>query len=94
MDVECEILKNFSSLRAVISGLQKTSISHLKNMWADVSRESSEKLKELYSHDKSLRRELMTKVEWRLEVWKERRGEGERGTGQAVVLIVSHLNVL
>ncbi|XP_058393303.1 ral guanine nucleotide dissociation stimulator-like isoform X1 [Diceros bicornis minor] len=34
---ECEILKNFSSLRAVISALQKTSISHLKNTWADVS---------------------------------------------------------
>ncbi|XP_058420505.1 ral guanine nucleotide dissociation stimulator-like isoform X2 [Diceros bicornis minor] len=67
MDVECEILKNFSSLRAVISGLQKTSISHLKNMWADVSRESSEKLKELYSHDKSLRRELMTKNHKTLE---------------------------
>ncbi|XP_058426634.1 uncharacterized protein LOC131423087 isoform X2 [Diceros bicornis minor] len=37
MDAECEILKNFSSLRAVISALQKTSISHLKNTWADVS---------------------------------------------------------
>ncbi|XP_058418059.1 ral guanine nucleotide dissociation stimulator-like [Diceros bicornis minor] len=58
---ECEILKNFSSLRAVVSALQKTSISHLKNTWADVSRESSEKLKEFCSHDKSLRRELMTK---------------------------------
>ncbi|XP_058423296.1 ral guanine nucleotide dissociation stimulator-like isoform X8 [Diceros bicornis minor] len=58
---ECEILKNFSSLRAVISALQKTSISHLKNTWADVSRESSEQLKEFCSHDKSLRRELMTK---------------------------------
>ncbi|XP_058393314.1 ral guanine nucleotide dissociation stimulator-like isoform X7 [Diceros bicornis minor] len=41
MDAECEILKNFSSLRAVISALQKTSISHLKNTWADVSRVSS-----------------------------------------------------
>ncbi|XP_058422763.1 ral guanine nucleotide dissociation stimulator-like isoform X2 [Diceros bicornis minor] len=40
-DRECEILKNFSSLRAVISALQKTSISHLKNTWADVSRVSS-----------------------------------------------------
>ncbi|XP_058384651.1 ral guanine nucleotide dissociation stimulator-like isoform X3 [Diceros bicornis minor] len=30
---ECEILKNFSSPRTVISSLQKTSICHLKNTW-------------------------------------------------------------
>ncbi|XP_058422785.1 ral guanine nucleotide dissociation stimulator-like isoform X2 [Diceros bicornis minor] len=32
-DRECEILKNFSSPRTVISSLQKTSICHLKNTW-------------------------------------------------------------
>ncbi|KAF5921559.1 hypothetical protein HPG69_009127 [Diceros bicornis minor] len=37
------------------------------------SRESSEKFKELYSEDNALSRELMTKIEWRLEVWERRR---------------------
>ncbi|XP_058424910.1 ral guanine nucleotide dissociation stimulator-like isoform X4 [Diceros bicornis minor] len=61
-DRECKILKNFSSPRTVISVLQKTSICHLKNTWGKFpGGESSEKLKERYSQDESLSRELMTK---------------------------------
>ncbi|XP_058392924.1 ral guanine nucleotide dissociation stimulator-like [Diceros bicornis minor] len=52
---ECVIRKNFST-RTVISVLQKTSTNHLKNTWEEVSLDSSEKLKELYSQDESLRR--------------------------------------
>ncbi|XP_058426639.1 ral guanine nucleotide dissociation stimulator-like isoform X2 [Diceros bicornis minor] len=53
---ECEILKNFSSLRAIISALQKTSISHLKNTWADVSRRGPPRLPPRRSSPRECRR--------------------------------------
>ncbi|XP_058396536.1 ral guanine nucleotide dissociation stimulator-like [Diceros bicornis minor] len=66
---ECKILKNFSSPCTVISVLQKTSICHLKNTWGKFpGGESSEKLKEHYSQDESLSRELMTKGNGRMVI--------------------------
>ncbi|XP_058398756.1 ral guanine nucleotide dissociation stimulator-like [Diceros bicornis minor] len=59
---ECEILKNFSSPCTVISALQKTSTSHLKNTRGKFpGGESPENLQELNSQDKPLSRELMIK---------------------------------
>nr|XP_035923570.1 ral guanine nucleotide dissociation stimulator-like isoform X8 [Halichoerus grypus] len=61
IDVECQILKNYSSLHAILSALQNTSICRLKNTWRKVSRKNYKKFKKLQSQDKSLSRELMTR---------------------------------
>nr|XP_035923566.1 ral guanine nucleotide dissociation stimulator-like isoform X4 [Halichoerus grypus] len=58
---ECQILKNYSSLHAILSALQNTSICRLKNTWRKVSRKNYKKFKKLQSQDKSLSRELMTR---------------------------------
>eukprot|EP00058_Branchiostoma_floridae_P014769 XP_002600257.1 hypothetical protein BRAFLDRAFT_118269 [Branchiostoma floridae] len=44
---ECRILKNFSSLKAIISGLQSNPIYRLSDTWAAVSKEKSEEYEEL-----------------------------------------------
>ncbi|XP_058699359.1 ral guanine nucleotide dissociation stimulator-like 1 isoform X2 [Poecile atricapillus] len=66
MDVECRILKNFSSLRAIISALQSNSIYRLKTTWMCVSKDillMYEELSEIFSdHDNYLTsRELLMK---------------------------------
>uniref|UniRef100_A0A8C2XCK7 Ral guanine nucleotide dissociation stimulator n=1 Tax=Cyclopterus lumpus TaxID=8103 RepID=A0A8C2XCK7_CYCLU len=63
---ECRILKNFSSLRAILSALQCNAIHRLKRAWEEVSRESFRtfrELSEIFSDDNnySLSRELLVK---------------------------------
>ncbi|KFZ60590.1 Ral guanine nucleotide dissociation stimulator-like 1, partial [Antrostomus carolinensis] len=63
---ECRILKNFSSLRAIISALQSNSIYRLKKIWACVPKDMTlmfEELSDIFSdHDNYLTsRELLMK---------------------------------
>uniref|UniRef100_A0A8B9SED9 Ral guanine nucleotide dissociation stimulator like 1 n=1 Tax=Apteryx owenii TaxID=8824 RepID=A0A8B9SED9_APTOW len=63
---ECRILKNFSSLRAIISALQSNSIYRLKKTWASVPKDRMlmfEELSDIFSdHDNYLTsRELLMK---------------------------------
>ncbi|KAK9522069.1 hypothetical protein VZT92_018559 [Zoarces viviparus] len=63
---ECRILKNFSSLRAILSALQCNAIHRLKRTWEEVCRESFRtfrELSEIFSDDNnySLSRELLVK---------------------------------
>ncbi|KFO85595.1 Ral guanine nucleotide dissociation stimulator-like 1, partial [Buceros rhinoceros silvestris] len=63
---DCRILKNFSSLKAIISALQSTSIYRLKKTWVSVSKDAVlmfEELSDIFSdHDNYLTsRELLMK---------------------------------
>ncbi|TKC43934.1 hypothetical protein EI555_013153 [Monodon monoceros] len=66
MDAECRILKNFSSLRAIVSALQSNSIYRLKKTWAAVPKDRMlmfEELSDIFSdHNNHLTsRELLMK---------------------------------
>uniref|UniRef100_A0A8C5G4P5 Ral guanine nucleotide dissociation stimulator n=1 Tax=Gouania willdenowi TaxID=441366 RepID=A0A8C5G4P5_GOUWI len=61
---ECRILKNFSSLRAILSALQCNAIHRLKRTWEEVTRfRTFRELSEIFSDDNnySLSRELLVK---------------------------------
>ncbi|NXD88510.1 RGL1 protein, partial [Halcyon senegalensis] len=63
---ECRILKNFSSLRAIISALQSNSIYHLKKSWACVPKDIVllfEELSDIFSNNDNYltSRELLMK---------------------------------
>ncbi|KAM9450712.1 ral guanine nucleotide dissociation stimulator isoform 3-T3 [Clarias gariepinus] len=63
---ECRILKNFSSLRAILSALQCNAVHRLRRTWDEVSRENVRifhELSEIFSDENnhSLSRELLIK---------------------------------
>ncbi|XP_055002546.1 ral guanine nucleotide dissociation stimulator isoform X2 [Sorex araneus] len=63
---ECRVLKNFSSLYAILSALQSNAIHRLKKTWEEVPRDSLrvfQKLSEIFSDENnySLSRELLIK---------------------------------
>ncbi|XP_064420208.1 ral guanine nucleotide dissociation stimulator [Latimeria chalumnae] len=63
---ECRILKNFSSLRAILSALQCNAVHRLRKTWDEVSRENFRifhELSEIFSDENnhSLSRELLIK---------------------------------
>ncbi|XP_074150105.1 ral guanine nucleotide dissociation stimulator isoform X7 [Sminthopsis crassicaudata] len=63
---ECRILKNFSSLRAILSALQCNAVHRLRKTWDEVARESFRiflELSEIFSDENnhSLSRELLIK---------------------------------
>ncbi|KAM4749553.1 ral guanine nucleotide dissociation stimulator-like 3 [Rhinophrynus dorsalis] len=64
----CRFLRNFSSLRAILSALQSNSIYRLKRSWASVSRDNLNlfhKLSDIFSDENNhgMSREILTKDE-------------------------------
>ncbi|XP_070092084.1 ral guanine nucleotide dissociation stimulator isoform X2 [Equus caballus] len=58
---ECQALRNFSSLYAIVSALQSMPIYRLNKTWGKVSRKSCRKFKKLCDEDNSLSWELLIK---------------------------------
>ncbi|XP_070429427.1 ral guanine nucleotide dissociation stimulator-like isoform X5 [Equus przewalskii] len=61
IDAECQALRNFSSLYAIVSALQSMPIYRLNKTWGKVSRKSCRKFKKLCDEDNSLSWEQLIK---------------------------------
>ncbi|XP_036171768.1 ral guanine nucleotide dissociation stimulator-like [Myotis myotis] len=81
MDAECRILRNFSSLHAILAALQSVAVHRLKKTWGKVSRKRALTMNKLCRKDNSL------------EVSREE-GTREGWTAQDVAVVVCHLKIL
>lgn len=70
----CQILGNYSSLRAILAALQSASIHRLQRTWDNVSRKSFRTFQKLCREDNPQGRELLIKVAREVQGSKDRRG--------------------
>ena len=93
---ELRVLKNFSSLKAIISALQSNPIYRLKHVWANVPREKVEVYEELArifseENNQSAQRELLMKEG--TAKFAETAGENDRQMQKVIQKQASHSNV-
>ena len=93
---ELRVLKNFSSLKAIISALQSNPIYRLKHVWANVPKDKVEVYEELArifseENNQSAQRELLMKEG--TAKFAETAGENDRQMQKVIQKQASHSNV-